>query len=108
MLVEWENSNIPSLLRPLIANAQVGFCYTLLLEPLAYCSHFHHRIMTESFTIASPVAAASAVGTSGMHLSVSVVLSILSDGADDMREDLLVAFLLPRDLFVDMYELEVQ
>ena len=115
--VEWENANIPALLRPLILEAQVGFCYTLLFEPLAYCSHFHHRITTESFTIDSPVdipvSDPEDLETSvkfeqlGMHLSLSVVVSILSDGVDDTREDLLVAFLLPRDLFVDMYELEV-
>ena len=111
-----QNASIPALFRSLLSNVQVGFCYPLF-EPLAFtsCPHFHQKIATESFKIASPILSSNDTSDTieqlGMHLSVKVKVSILSSDdvapTDNLREDLLVAFLLPRGLFVDMYELEV-
>jgi hypothetical protein len=113
---EGQNASIPALFRSLLSNVQVGFCYPLF-EPLAFssCPHFYQKIATESFNIASPILSSNDTSDTieqlGMHLSAKVKVSILSSDdvapADNLREDLLVVFLLPRGLFVDMYELEV-
>lgn len=110
---EGQNASIPALFRSLLSNVQVGFCYPLF-EPLAFssCPHFHQKIATESFNIASPILSSNDTSDTieqlGMHLSVKIKVSILSVApTDNSREDLLLAFLLPRGLFVDMYELEV-
>lgn len=120
-----DDKTIPQLLHPLLWNGKRGKCYSML-EPLALraCPTRNYEISVHSFMLNSIADVYSSVNNKtvvlgGMHFDLRLNLNILSLQVECTqnnidchpkslnREDFLVIFVLPKNAFVDTYELKV-